>query len=403
MRRRDVKRNSAIDCIRVFAIITVIFAHVVNEPYAFPAKFIDHFHFVLVFFLIVAGYHWGKKIRAGNAVGQEYARYSFSILKIFVVWSLIYIVIPRNINEIVDCVHMISHYGVLSLLKIPYWRLLTLVKGQEPLQAVLYIFLTGTRYHLWFLMTLVWASTITAMLVRWKRESWLIWVGIGLYIFSALSLVLSAASPGFSIPFNTRHGPFLGTIFFAIGWRLSSHRGAFTCKPAIALLSGGFVILTVDILFVRNQFGFMIVQPFLDTTIGVGCVLLALARPSFGADTILPSLGRYVLGIYLIHPAFIDFLKPVAFYIPGRARGLVFPTAVFLFSALAVMIFQRIKVMRPFVAIFKGIYGALGTCFIRWGVSRGVLQQFNSRRWIYRDERKGDGDPAVRPVASGSR
>ena len=111
----------------------------------------------------------------------------------------------------------------------------------------------------------------------------------------ALSLVLSAASAGFSIPFSTRHGPFLGTLFFAIGRRLSSHRGAFTCKPAIALLSGGFAILVIDLLFVRNQFGFMVVQPFLDTTFGVGCVLLALARPSLGAHTILPSLGRYVL------------------------------------------------------------------------------------------------------------
>ena len=70
------------------------------------------------------------------------------------------------------------------------------------------------------------------------------------YVFSALSLVLSAASAGFSIPFSTRHGPFLGTLFFAIGWRLSSHRGAFTCKPAIALLSGGFAILVIDLLFV---------------------------------------------------------------------------------------------------------------------------------------------------------
>jgi surface polysaccharide O-acyltransferase-like enzyme len=228
-----------------------------------------------------------------------------------------------------------------------------LIKDQgSPLQAVLYIFLTGGKYHLWFLMTLVQASTITAMLVKWKRESWLIWVGIGLYVFSALSLVLSAASGGFSIPFSARHGPFLGTLFFAIGWRLSSHRGAFTCKPAIALLSGGLAILVIDLLFVRNQFGFMVVQPFLDATLGVGCVLLALARPSLGAHTILPSLGRYVLGIYLIHPAFIDFLKPFAYYIPGRARGLAFPAAVFLFSVLAAIMLQKARGLKPFFAAF---------------------------------------------------
>ena len=75
-----MKRNATIDSIRVFAIITVIFAHVGHMAYALPEQFVNHFHFVLVFFIVVAGYQWGKKIQAGNPVGQVYARYSSRVL-----------------------------------------------------------------------------------------------------------------------------------------------------------------------------------------------------------------------------------------------------------------------------------------------------------------------------------
>jgi surface polysaccharide O-acyltransferase-like enzyme len=193
------------------------------------------------------------------------------------------------------------------------------------------------------------------MLVKWKHESWLIWVGIGLYAFEVFSRLLSASSLGFHIPFNARYGPFFGTIFFAVGWRLSSRQRAFGLKPAIALLSGGFAILVVDTLLVRNPFGSFVLEPFLETTVGIGSALLALACPALGDDTILASLGQYTLGIYVIHPLFIDFSLPFAYLIPSHVRDLAFPAMIFLFSALTAMILQKIKVLSPFVAASRPI------------------------------------------------
>ncbi len=341
-----MKRNSAIECIRVLAIFSVVFVHVQNlgMPYSLPAMFIGHLRFAVVFFMVIAGYQWGKKLRAGRAIGHVYAPYSFRILRTFVLWSLVYLIIPRNIQEISQYMQIISHNGALSLLKIPYWRLLDLAGEQgSPLHGVLYILSTGTKYHLWFLTSLVWASTIAAVLVKWRRESWLMWIGIGFYV----SGVLLEVSP---LSFNMRYGPFFGTIFFAIGWRLSSHRGAFTLKPAIALLSGGLAVHVIELLFLQKHAGFTAVQYFVESTIGVGCVWLALARPSLGAGSHLASWGQYVLGIYLIHPLFIDFFRPSAGYIPSHVRDLAFPAIVFLFSACAVFILQKIDVLKPFVA-----------------------------------------------------
>jgi surface polysaccharide O-acyltransferase-like enzyme len=343
-----MKRNSTIECIRVLAIVSVIFGHV--KGYTVPSTWHEtvEFHLsdsALVFFFVISGYYWGRKIRAGNPVGQVYADYSLRILKIFVLWSLVYILISRGgISEY-------TRYGVLSPLKVCYWNLLHVVERQGPLwRGVLYILLTGTKYHLWFLMALVWAATITAILVKWKRESWLVWVGITLYTFEALSRFLSATSNGFSLPFNARYGPFFGTIFFVIGWRLSSRQGTFTLKPAIGLISMGLAALVVDLLVVPNHLGFRAVQPFLETTVGVGAALLALARPSLGVNTILASMGQYVLGIYLIHPAFIDLLRPYDHDIfLSHVLGLSFPAMVFLISALTVMILQKPKALSPFV------------------------------------------------------
>ncbi len=349
-----MERNSAIDCIRVFAIISVIFMHVegMGIPYAVFAKLISHSgQFAVVFFMVIAGYLWGKKIRAGNAVGSIYAGYTCRILTLFLLWSLLYLVIPRNTREISYYLHAVSHYGVLSLIDVPYRRLLGVVEEQGgSLRGALYIFLTGTKYHLWFLMALAWASTITATMVKWKRESLLMWVGACFYAFEVLSRLLSAASPDFSLPFNARYGPFFGTIFFALGWRLSSRRRPFGLTPAIALLSGGFALLAVDILVIRNPFGSVVLEPFLETTVGVGFVLLALASPSLGGGTILASLGQYTLGIYVMHPLFIDLFMPFAHYIPRGVRDLAIPAVVFLFSALAAIILQKNRVLGRFVA-----------------------------------------------------
>lgn len=193
-------------------------------------------------------------------------------------------------------------------------------------------------------MALVWASAIAALFVKWKHETLLIGVGIGLYVFEALSRALPPAYMGFNIPFNTRYGPFFSTLFFAIGVRLSGRERAVTMKPAIALLSGGCAVLVVDLLTGGSRFSFMIIEPFLETTIGIGFALLALAKPSLGADTSLVSWGQYVLGIYVIHPIFIDFCRPYAYYIPGSVRGMAFPVAIFLLSLFTVVVSQKKRV-----------------------------------------------------------
>jgi surface polysaccharide O-acyltransferase-like enzyme len=345
-----MKRNSSIECIRVIAIITIIFIHVEGYlTYGLPAEFISHLgHFAIVFFMITAGYFWGKKVRTGEIPQEQYTDYSARILKIFLFWCLFYILVPHNVRDLVKYLHA-QHHSLLSTLEVPYWRIVALIeKGGHPLRGVIYLFLVGTKYHLWFLMGLVWASMIAAMLIKWNRDSWLIWIGVIFYLSEAVSRFLIAAWSVFPISFNERYGPFFSTIFFAIGWRLSAHKGPFKPRPAILLLSAGFAVLALDMIFVHNLIGFRIVEPFLETTLGIGAALLALASPSLGNGTRLASLGRYVLGIYVIHPFFIDFLMPLAIRMPARIQTLAFPMIVFFVSTITVVACSKISVLRPF-------------------------------------------------------
>ena len=350
-----MKRNSTIDCIRVFAIILVIFFHVerAHIPLEPAMKFITHMRFAIAFFLIISGYQWGRKTRSGAALRHVYANQASRILKMFVFWSLVYLVMPLNMQGLWHYTHIFSQHSALSLLKIPYWRLLNVIGEQGgSMPGALYVLLLGgTKYHLWFFMALVWASTIITLLLKWKRESWLMWVAAGLYLLGLFPPLLPAPFPGSFISFCMKCALFFANIpFFVIGWRLSSATRAFSLKPAVALLSAGVAVHVVHTLVAGDHFGATIVQSFVEITVGVGCALLALARPSLGAHTILPSLGQYVLGIYVMHPIFIGFLRPLAYRMPGVVRGLAFPALVFLCSLLATLVLQKTKVLRAYVA-----------------------------------------------------
>ncbi len=349
-----MRRNSTIDCIRVFAIMMVIFVHVegAHIPLGPVAKFINHMRFAIAFFMIVAGYQWGRKIRAGAAMRRVYVSQTSLILKMFVFWSLVYLVVPLNVQDISGYMHMFSAHGALSLLKIPYWHLRSAIEEQgNPAAGALYVFLiAGTKHHLWFFMALAWASTITALLLKWKREKWLMWGTAGLYLLGVFSPLVSAAFPGYFISFSMKCALFFGTFFFfVVGLRLSSATSAFSLKAAIALLSAGVAVHTVRTFVPGDRFAAAIVQSFVEMTLGTGCVWLALARPSLGARSILPSLGPYVLGIYVMHPIFIGFFKPLAYRMPGGIRDLAFPVIVFLSSLLAAMVLQKTRVLRTFV------------------------------------------------------
>ena len=191
-RRRPQERNAAIDSIRVLAIISVILVHVgVGMVFGPIAKFISHLRFAITFFLIVAGYQWGKKIRAGAPIGGAYAGLSSRILKIFAFWSLVYLIIP------------LIHQGGIGL-PAHLFAARCIRRVPDPLFAragfgpprgsgatgLFYVILIGAQLHLWFLTALVFGATMTAALLKWARETWLVWVVAAAYLFGFMSGLL---------------------------------------------------------------------------------------------------------------------------------------------------------------------------------------------------------------------
>ena len=163
-------------------------------------------------------------------------------------------------------------------------------RSGNNLAGVIYVILIGAQLHLWFLTALVFGATITAALLKWGRERWLLWVVAAVYLFGFISVLLSSIYPGSFFSLGAKFAPFYcSSLFFAIGWRLSSVRRALSLKPALALLSVGIVAGTIEVFVIGPHSGAVIVQSLVEETIGTGCVLLALSRPSLGAGTILPQ------------------------------------------------------------------------------------------------------------------
>jgi peptidoglycan/LPS O-acetylase OafA/YrhL len=288
------------------------------------------------FFFAIAGYFWGKKVRSGNELTKVSLGYGRRILRIWAVWSLIYLLVPNDVESFRQC-------GISALVKVPYWRLRDLIGA--PIQSLF----VGSALHLWFLMALLWALAICSVVLKYGREKWLIWIGCALSVFGLVAGSWSVAFFGSAIPFQTKNGPFFGTIFFAMGWYLSSDKVVISPKLVASLLLGGLAMHGLELYLLWSRFG---VSPsshaYVAGTLfwGAGFTLLVMSRPSFGKGTIMAKVGKYTLGIYLVHYVFVQLFAPLFHAYRSRLWDIVVPIVVFLVSLLAAMAIQRNRLLR---------------------------------------------------------
>ena len=277
-------RISSIDYFKVVAILAVISIH--TEPfYAYSGdlwKYLKVFinqgaRFAVPFFYVTAGYLWAKKVSTGASVEQVSIKYGTRILSIFVFWSVVYIFVPTNI-------HAIQSIGFPALIKVPCWRILNLFDN-----PVVLLF-QGSKVHLWFLVSMLYALAITSILLKFNLKKWLIPLGLLLYAFGLIAGSYSTTPIGFKIHFNTRNGPFLATIFFVFGWWLSLNEERVSLRLSLTLMVTGFTLHMMEAFFLWRLFDVPLTRhDYLLGTLpfGVGVAMVALSRPSFGENTII--------------------------------------------------------------------------------------------------------------------
>lgn len=300
------RRIASIDFFRSLSIFAVICIHTgpfwSNEFNCNYLKFIINqgARFGVPFFFIASGYFFGKKLQSGFILKDLFVKIFKRLLLIFAFWSTIYLIVPSNINQLLQ-------YG---LLRVTYWKIHWLLT--HPITLLL----EGSQYHLWFLISLLSAYMLITFFIHNGLDInyKLLYFASALYIFALLSAPYSSTQLGISIPFNSRNGPFISTLYVAIGYYISFDR--FQVKPltAIGLMAIGYLLHMIEAYILWRHFNVSL--PHLHSLCGTviwstGIMLFCLSNENFAKSSYLSSIGKYTLGIYVSHFLFVNLLQPL--------------------------------------------------------------------------------------------
>ncbi|WP_434361638.1 acyltransferase family protein [Parasalinivibrio latis] len=288
------QRISSFEAGRVWALIAVITIHsqvFTQQPLIDGKPWIGLLlnqvsRFAVPLFFLLAGYFIAGKIqkaRLNHELGALLYGYSKPLLKVWFVWSLVYLSIPFNMETVFTSGYFAERSG--------YWNYLMM----NPLNSLL----EGGFVHLWFIPALVIGVVITASIPNTKA---LIVTTIALYLFG-VAAGSYAKLTGLEFYFFTRNGPFfsslmvcLGYLFAVTGWRPRSSIGW-------ALLLFGLSLHLTEAVSLQktgtpfNVHDFLLGTPFW----AVGIFVLLNNHRDLGNNRVVDALRPYVLGIYLCH------------------------------------------------------------------------------------------------------
>lgn len=157
-------RNNSIDIFRYICALMVVVLH--TSPFFDLNEYLGYFLAQIIprvavpFFFSISGYFYIKNYKNST---KSYIIYIKRLLKTYILWSVIYIIYNFIINPISG----------------------NLCKVLE--EIIFSFFIKGSNYHLWFFPALIYATTITSILLKLKLEKLIIPLSIFCLIFSCLN------------------------------------------------------------------------------------------------------------------------------------------------------------------------------------------------------------------------
>ena len=296
--------------------------------------------FAVPFFFVTSGYFWGKKLLNGAEIRILLYRYSKRLAIIFLIWSAVYAVIPPYwLMETLK-------YGPLKPF---YWQFNNTLNwiSNNPLTFIM----QGTSTHLWFLTALIIAFSILTFFISLGLQKYMIPVSAFLYAIGLLGGTYSTFPFGIHLPIPATSGPFLGTLFVALGWWLSN-RPKPTASIAYFIIILGFVLHMTEAIFLRQYIDERTRPDYLLGTIpyGVGVFMLALTHPHMGQSTFLPSLAKFTLGVYVMHQLVKWGIAGLGLWIDGPSWEIIFPFLVYILTAYIVLLLTKFRLTQRLIS-----------------------------------------------------
>ena len=240
--------------------------------------------FAVPFFFVLSGYLiYPKLLQAPLTIASAYSK---PLLKVWAVWSLIYLLNPMRWQVVAEQGYISERLGYVN------WLFAT------PLNALL----EGGFVHLWFIPALLMAVFIIAFCLQYKLQRFVWPIAISLYLYGLLAGSYVNISDFWS-PFFTRNGPFMSTLFVLIGFAIRQYQWRLSTFKCLAILLFGMLLHFSEAYFlsdyemVFNSHDYLFFTPLW----AAGLFLLLLNFPDFGRHPITFKLGKSVLGIYFAH------------------------------------------------------------------------------------------------------
>ncbi len=162
---------------------------------------------------------------------------------------------------------------------------------------------------LWFLTALFFSIFFVALFVWFGKTRYLLPVATIVHVFGLIGTNYQLI---FDVPFLTRDALFFGFFYVALGFQLRAIDWT-PSKDRSHIYLGGVCLFLVTQLLEQYVIGYVIrdhtlphaviLTEYTLSTIFFVLALFAyaLSNPALGKHTVLPAVGRYAVGIYLIH------------------------------------------------------------------------------------------------------
>jgi surface polysaccharide O-acyltransferase-like enzyme len=296
-------RIHSIDTLRAVAIGFVVVAHA--GPFKGYGQYGNHVFFVLdtvgqfdvPFFFAVSGFFLATKISPDNALNTVVS----SAKKLATLYGFgIMVYAP------------VLFLGVAGLAKlegrsVQEALVAKVFQSVDPIHLLYY----GDAFaeHLWFLTSLIFSFVLVGVFVVSKKESYLLPAAALLHLTGILDQNFPLL---FDVPAPTRDAVFFGFFYVVLGYKLQTIDWRPDTDRSTLYLALVLVLVIVQLLE-QYILGYVlrdatlaqevVTTPYtVSTTLFVAAVLVyALSAPDLGKKTLLPTVGTYAVGVYLIH------------------------------------------------------------------------------------------------------
>lgn len=342
--------HAGVDMFRFIAIFSVIWIHTLplelgNVDNNFTLKFLHMIcqqfaRFAVRFFFCISGYYFGKKWLLQNRfIYSATLQNTFRLLIIYLFWFGVYLLIPSEVDKLNDL-------GFVNLFS---------EKMEKIFQSGGMLFLKGppSGYHLWYIPSLICAMLIILSFLPFKGIGLLPFAFL-LYLIALSAMVYSDTWVGIHLDFYLRFGPFMSTLFYAIGYKMATQWSQIIAKisliQAIAIALIGFCLHMAECLGLYFYYG---VSPtaheFYLGTVPFATGMAMVALKLMIRSNLFSYIGWYTLGVYVSHLLIVNALFPFIKSCSSLVISLAFPFIVYFLSFFLSWVISKNKYLKALV------------------------------------------------------